>query len=66
VRVPEPGEYVARGAAVQAAAALTGRDVGALAADWAPAVEQVVEPDPTIDAASVRGAYREACATLMA
>jgi xylulokinase len=58
VEVPVAGEYVARGACVQAAAALTGRDVAAIAHAWAPETS-VVEPDPSIDAASVRGAYAE-------
>ena len=36
VEVPAPAEYVARGACVQAAAVLTGRDVAAVAREWAP------------------------------
>jgi hypothetical protein len=51
-------EYVARGACVQAAAALTGRDVAQVASDWAPETA-VIEPDPALDAATVRGAYAE-------
>jgi xylulokinase len=58
VAVPEAAEYVARGACVQAAAALTGRDVGEVARDWAPTTS-IIEPDLDVDAASVRGAYAQ-------
>lgn len=58
VAVPSPAEYVARGACVQAAAALTGGDVAEVSRAWAPH-STVVEPDPEVDAASVRGAYAE-------
>lgn len=57
VHVPPPAEYVARGAAVQAAAVLLGRDVGEVASEWAPTATQVVEPDPAVDARAVRDAY---------
>ncbi len=60
VLVPEPAEYVARGAAVQAAAVLTGRDVGDVAREWSPADASVVEPDAAVDPGAVRSAYREA------
>ena len=59
VVVPMPAEYVARGACVQAAAARSGRDVAAVALDWAPAGGQQVEPDPAVDATAVRAAYRD-------
>src|SRR5262249_23729527 len=59
VVVPAPGEYVARGACVQAASVLTGRAVGAIARDWAPTDERLVEPDPSVDAAAVRAAYED-------
>jgi xylulokinase len=58
VEVPIAAEYVARGACVQAAAALTGRDVADVSRAWAPD-SSVIEPDPDVDAASVRGAYAE-------
>jgi hypothetical protein len=56
--VPAAAEYVARGACVQAAAALTGRDVAEISRAWAPECS-VIEPHPDVDAASVRGAYAE-------
>jgi len=56
VEVPEPAEYVARGACVQAAAVLTGRDVARVAHEWAPG-GTLVEPRRDVDAASVRSAY---------
>jgi xylulokinase len=58
VDVPAPAEHVARGACVQAAAAVTGRDVAAVARDWAPETS-FVEPDAGVDAATVRAAYGE-------
>jgi xylulokinase len=57
VHVPPPAEYVARGAAVQAAAVLHGQDVGDLAGQWAPVATHVVEPDSSVDAAQLRSAY---------
>jgi len=60
VEVPPAGEYVARGACVQAVAALSGRDVGAVSLEWAPSNPGRVEPDPAVDAAAVRDAYRAA------
>ena len=60
VLVPEPAEYVARGAAVQAAAVLSGCDVGAVARDWSPGDVRVVEPDHGVDPGAVRAAYRSA------
>jgi xylulokinase len=58
VEVPVAAEHVARGACVQAAAALTGRDVASVAREWAPE-STIVEPDRDVDAAGVRGAYAE-------
>jgi xylulokinase len=58
VEVPAPAEYVARGACVQATAALTGREVATVARDWAPDTS-VVEPRANVDAAAVRAAYAE-------
>jgi xylulokinase len=60
VHVPAPAEYVARGAARQAAAVLLGRDVTEVAAEWSPADTEIVEPDTTVDAAAVRDAYATA------
>ena len=55
-------ETAAAGAAVQAAAALTGSPIAEIAADWAPALEIAAEPDRAAVEASnaVRRAYREA------
>ena len=58
VEVPVAAEYVARGACVQAAAVLTGRDVADVAGPWAPE-SSVIEPNPDVDAAAVRAAYAE-------
>jgi xylulokinase len=60
VEVPPAAEYVARGACVQAAAALRGRDVGALSLHWAPSDLLHVEPHPSVDAAAVREQFRAA------
>jgi xylulokinase len=59
VEVPEPAEYVARGACVQAAATFTGRDLATVAQEWAPANARLVEPDASVDAAAVRGKYAD-------
>ena len=57
-------EGAAAGAAVQAAAALTGRSTAEVAADWAPACSVVAEPDPAAVARAqdVISSYREASA----
>jgi xylulokinase len=60
VHVPDAGELVARGAALQAAAVLTGRSFAELADAWSLHRGSVVEPDPTVDAAAVRDAYAAA------
>jgi xylulokinase len=60
VHVPAPAEYVARGAAVQAAAVLLGRDVAEMAVEWSPSGTTIVEPDGTVDARAVRDAYAAA------
>ena len=57
VIVPEVTEAVARGAAVQAAAVLHGRDPADVAGAWAPGVTTTVEPTPAVDAAAVRERY---------
>lgn len=56
VELPADAEYVARGACVQAAAALHGRDVAEVARSWAPETS-TLEPDSRVDAAAVRDAY---------
>lgn len=55
-------EAAAGGAAVQAAAALTGRSAAAIAAEWAAPLVLVAEPDPVQSsrARDVRDAYRMA------
>jgi xylulokinase len=60
VLVPDADELVARGAALQAAAVLTGRSFAELAEAWSLDSGTVVEPDRSVDAAAVRGAYAEA------
>jgi xylulokinase len=54
VAVPVPGEYVAVGAARQAAWALTGE-----LPDWPVATESVASPTDSNAGAAVRGAYAE-------
>ena len=55
-------ETAAAGAAVQAAAALTGSPIAEIAADWAPALEIAAKPDRTAveEANAVRRAYHKA------
>ncbi|MEZ5139504.1 MAG: xylulokinase [Acidimicrobiales bacterium] len=60
VVVPDADELVARGAALQAAAVLTGRPFAAIADDWRLQVGTVVEPDPGVDRAAIRAAYADA------
>ncbi|HWK46969.1 MAG TPA: FGGY family carbohydrate kinase [Stellaceae bacterium] len=55
-------ETAAGGAAVQAAAAMTGRPVGDLATAWAPTLDLVAEPRQGEAGPSVRAAYRQAAA----
>ncbi|MCB1005138.1 MAG: xylulokinase [Acidimicrobiales bacterium] len=60
VTVPAAGELVATGACVQAAATLQGADPVAVAAAWGLGDGPVVEPDPGVDATTIRAAYAEA------
>lgn len=60
VTVPDAAELVATGACVQAAAALQGTDPGEVAAAWGLGEGVTVEPDVSVDAASVRAAYAAA------
>ena len=66
VYLSEAAEAAAAGAAVQAAAALTGRPTEAIARDWAPDLVRAADPTPGADAAAVRSAYREAAARVRA
>ena len=59
VVVPDADELVALGAAVQAAAVLTGGSFADLATAWGLGRGTVIEPDPTVDAAAIRAAYAE-------
>jgi xylulokinase len=60
VVVPRADEHVAAGAAVQAAAVLSGTPPGEIAEQWALDTGDVVEPGPAAEAASdVRAAYAE-------
>ena len=59
VVVPDHDEAVATGAAVQAAATLTGRTLAEVRAGWDLGHGTRTEPDRDVDAASVRGAYAE-------
>ncbi|HEX6421739.1 MAG TPA: xylulokinase [Acidimicrobiales bacterium] len=62
VAVPDADELVARGAALQAAAVLTGRPFDEVADAWGIRRAATVEPAPGVDAAAVRSAYAEAVA----
>ena len=58
VFVPDDEELVARGAAIQAAAVLTGASLEDVAGEWRMA-GATVDPDPTVDAAAIRSAYSD-------
>jgi xylulokinase len=57
VLVPDLDEAVATGAAVQAAAVLTGRPLHEVQTAWGLGGGATVEPDGSVDAAAVRDAY---------
>jgi xylulokinase len=59
VVVPFERELVAAGAAVQAAAATRGGGFDDVAAAWQLGRGETVEPDCSVDAAAIRGAYAE-------
>jgi xylulokinase len=59
VLVPAADEPVATGACVQAAAVLLGRPLAAVQEGWGLGTGFLVEPDASVDAAAVRGAYAE-------
>jgi xylulokinase len=60
VVVPDASDHVAAGACVQAAAVLCEREVADLAADWGLGRGVAIEPDASVDHASVRAAYAAA------
>ena len=57
VLVPATAELVARGAALQAAAVLTGATFDDLTAAWGLDQGITVDPDPTVDRVAIRAAY---------
>jgi len=59
VLVPGVEEAVATGACVQAAATLLGRSLADVQAAWGLGAGTSIEPDPSVDAGAVRGAYAE-------
>jgi len=59
-------EAAGAGAAVQAAAALTGRAIQSVARGWAPDLTLAATPQPRIDAGAIRAGYREAAARVRA
>jgi xylulokinase len=60
VHVPADQELVARGAAIQAAAVLTGRRIEDVAQSWDGGLDVVVEPAPASDGDAVRARYADA------
>lgn len=63
VTVPVAEELVATGAAVQAAAALSGRPIDDVVDAWGLGDGTTVDPDPMVDRAAVRAAYADAVRT---
>ena len=57
VIVPDDAEHVAKGACVQAAALLHGTEVAAVARAWKGTPIAELEPDPSVDRATIREAY---------
>lgn len=60
VAVPDTDEVVARGAAIQAAAALADTTVDEVAAAWPLGLAATVEPDRSVDHNAIRAAYERA------
>ena len=60
VTVPTTDELVARGAAVQAAAVLTGAGFDEISAAWGLDAGTTTDPDPTADGTAIRQAFGEA------
>ena len=56
-------ELVARGAALQAAVTLAGRDFDDIAGEWGPGRSTKVEPDPAANGGAIRAAYADAAGT---
>ncbi len=63
VVVPSDGELVAAGAAVQAAGVRLGCGFSGLSDAWGLGRGEIVEPDDSVDAGAVRGAYAAAVGT---
>jgi sugar (pentulose or hexulose) kinase len=59
VLVPGVAEAVATGACVQAAATLLGRSLADVQTAWGLGAGTSIEPDPSVDADAVRGAYAD-------
>ena len=59
ITVPDDDETVALGAAVQAAAAMSGRHPADVAADWPLGEGTIVDPLPGVDGGEVRARYAE-------
>ncbi len=57
VLVPDADQPVARGAAVQAAAALTGSSLDDITGAWGLERASTTEPDPSVDGAAIRAAH---------
>ncbi len=55
--MPDADEVVARGAAVQAAAVLTGCAFDDITDAWGHGPAATVDPDPSVDGASIRATY---------
>jgi xylulokinase len=66
VIVPSGDELVAAGAAVQAAGVHLGRDFPGVGDAWGLGQGEIVEPDGTVDAGAIRGAYAAAVGDLPA
>lgn len=62
VTIPDGDELVATGAALQAAAVVSGRPLDELGAAWGLGEGVTVEPDPTVERSAVREAYAAAVA----
>jgi xylulokinase len=60
VLVPDHPEQVATGACVPPAAVLHGRPIETVQDAWGLDTGTITEPDPAVDRAAVRAAYREA------
>lgn len=59
VCIPDHGDVVARGAAVQAAAVLTGASFDQITSAWELQRSTTIEPDTSVDRAGIRASYAE-------